>query len=602
MNGRVAGLAQSRWSYLFLVLLAFLAFGNSLGNYFFLDDFWHLQRIALVDWTEWWKPWSRSAEDSGSYWMAMHRIREMEPSAFFFRPAVTLVFGFSEWLGSGAAWAFHLSSVLLHTLNTLLFFGLARRLLGANAAALGAAALFAVHPAHCEAVQWIGANADLLAGLFYLVAVFGHVRASLETSISGVVRWTLVAVAGFGLALSSKEAAITFPAVVVLYEFTCHRAGGRGPWRPPWRRLLGVLALYAGIALLYLARHMQVIASVTDMNEGGIYIADWRSWGFLSAIVVNLVAYLWHFWTMFPVLPLDTREALVVAWWLVIPTWLAIIGLFVWLSRKVSDRRRHTFFWGWQVVTVFPALPILMSQRVLYIPSMGFFLLIGLLLKDLWLPRLETGERRVWLVPVAVVVCGLVPLGTNTMWRRPAKMVSDQVDQIVEQLPSPEQGGQLYLIDIWPPSRGIEEGLRRRYPGKELAIEVLSFSPKIMPDDEPPWSRPLERLFATYYPDEVGPLRTRHRLARAADGTIRLHLELEEDRYFQGLMESLLPVEHRLGTEVLDVATERFHVTVEPEVDGTVRRLDLDFPDSGRAAYFLIFEDGRYRQMPWDQE
>ena len=39
MNGRVARLANSRWSYLFLFLLAFLVFGNSLGNYFFLDDF-----------------------------------------------------------------------------------------------------------------------------------------------------------------------------------------------------------------------------------------------------------------------------------------------------------------------------------------------------------------------------------------------------------------------------------------------------------------------------------------------------------------------------------------------------------------------------------
>jgi hypothetical protein len=602
MNGRVARLAQSRWSYLFLVLLAFLAFGNSLGNYFFLDDFWHLRRIALVDWTEWWKPWSWSAEDSGSYWMAMHRIRGMEPSAFFFRPAVTLVFGFSEWLGSGAAWAFHLSSVLLHTLNTLLFFGLARRLLGANAAVLGAAALFAVHPTHCEAVQWIGANADLLAGLFYLVAFYGHVRARQETSTSGVVRWALVAGAGFALALSSKEAAITFPAMALLYDLASSRAGATGDRRLSWRRLFGVLSVYAGIALLYLARQLQVIASVTDLNEGGNYIADWKSWGFLSAIVVNLVAYFWHFWTMFPVLPLDTREVLPAAWWLVIPMWLAVIGLFVWLSRKVSDRRRHAFFWGWQVVAVFPALPVLMSQRVLYIPSIGFFLLIGLLLKDLWLPRLETGARRVWLVPAAVVVCGLVTMGTNTMWSRPAKMVSDQVDQIVEQVPSPEQGGQLYLIDIWQPSWGIEEGLRRRYPGKDLAIEVLSFSPKIMPDADPPWSRPFERLFATYYPDEVGPLRTLHRLTRAAGGTIRLHLELEEDRYFQGLVEGLLPVEHRLGTEVLDVATERFRVVLDPEEDGTVRRLDLDFPDSGRAAYFLVFEDGRYRQMPWDQE
>jgi hypothetical protein len=268
----------------------------------------------------------------------------------------------------------------------------------------------------------------------------------------------------------------------------------------------------------------------------------------------------------------------------------------------VSDRRQHAFFWGGQVVTVFPALPGLMSQRVLYIPSVCFFLLIGLLLKDLWLPRLATGERRVWLVPAAIVVCALVTIGTNTMWSKPARMVSDQVDEIVEQLPSPEPGSELYLIDIWQPSWGIEEGLRRRYPGKELAIEVLSFSPKILADPEPPWSQPLERLFAMYYPDEVGPLRTRHRLTRAADGTVRLHLELEKDRYFQGLVEGLLPVEHRLGTEILEVATQRFRAAITPEDDGTVRRLDFEFTPSGRASHFLVFRDGHYRQMPWGGE
>jgi hypothetical protein len=136
----------------------------------------------------------------------------------------------------------------------------------------------------------------------------------------------------------------------------------------------------------------------------------------------------------------------------------------------------------------------------------------------------------------------------------------------------------------------------------DLAVEVLSFSPKILPDADPPWSRPFEKLFATYYPDEVGPLRTRHRLERSAGGATRLHLELLEERYFQGLVEGLLPVDHRLGTEILEVATERFRVTITPEADGAVRRLDFEFEQADPAAHFLVFADGRYRRLPWTLE
>ena len=138
-EGSIARLSASRWAYAIIAAVAILTFSNSMGNFFLMDDFWHLNKIAAMDGAEWWKPWSFSAKDNESYWMAMHRLRGIQESGFFFRPLVTLVFVLTDALGGGAAWAFHLSNILLHAATALVFLATARALFGRNLASFGAA-------------------------------------------------------------------------------------------------------------------------------------------------------------------------------------------------------------------------------------------------------------------------------------------------------------------------------------------------------------------------------------------------------------------------------------------------------------------------------
>ena len=626
-DGPIARLSSSRWAYALIAAFAFLTFANSLGNFFLMDDFWHLNKIAGMDGGEWWKPWSFSAKDNDSYWMAMHKIRGMQESSFFFRPLVTLVFVLIDALGGGAPWAFHLSNILLHAATSLVFLATARAIFGRNLASFGAALIFAAHPAHCESVQWIAANGDLLAGLFFSIAFYGHVRAR-SSGARGGWRWVALAAGGFILALCSKEIAIMFPAVAFFYDLMFYRQAQNSELRIGGRshlcreatrgiacaltrtgsqnsetsprstihdpRFYGVLAVYAVVSLLYLGNHARVISGVAELNAGGNYMADWRQSGFLSAIAVNLATYLWHFWTFFPLMPLDTREAWGDAPWIVLPVWGALIAFYIGLGRKFADKKRYHFFWWWQVLTVLPALPILMSQRVLYIPSIGFCLLIGLMLKEHWVPCFEKRARGWQLFPAIVAVCFLTTFAMNTMWSRPSLMIRDQITQIKSALPRPEPGARIYLIDIWPPSYGIEEGLRRSYGDRSLDIQILSFSPKILDTADPAWDRPLERLFAAFFPEACGPLVTHHRL----DGSGRLHLELPDAVYFHGLVEGLLPVESRLGDELQEVQNGPFRVVLGTNEAGKVNRRDFSFAEGGRKSYFLFFENGRYKRTP----
>ena len=69
----------------------------------------------------------------------------------------------------------HLTSLALHTLNTLLLFFLLARTTGALGRSACVAALFAVHPLHVESVAWIAERKDVLSTFFWLVTMAAYV-------------------------------------------------------------------------------------------------------------------------------------------------------------------------------------------------------------------------------------------------------------------------------------------------------------------------------------------------------------------------------------------------------------------------------------------
>ena len=133
---------------------------------------------------------------------------------------------------------FHLSNVLLHAINALLVFFLARSIFrtllvsGAEPGAppespgaartteldrtallggLWAALLFALHPLQTEAVTYISSRRDVLSTFFFLAALLVHLRAP------GIVSVACVPIL-FGAGLLSKEMVITLPALLLLLD------------------------------------------------------------------------------------------------------------------------------------------------------------------------------------------------------------------------------------------------------------------------------------------------------------------------------------------------------------------------------------------------
>ena len=78
----------------------------------------------------------------------------------------------------------HLTNLLLHVVNTLLLFGLLRKMTGAIWRSAIVAALFAWHPTHVESVAWISERKDGLSTFFWLLTL-AATRSMREFKVQG---------------------------------------------------------------------------------------------------------------------------------------------------------------------------------------------------------------------------------------------------------------------------------------------------------------------------------------------------------------------------------------------------------------------------------
>jgi len=129
----------------------------------------------------------------------------------------------------------HLTSLLLHTANTVLLFLLLQRLTGAVGRSALAAALFALHPLHVESVAWVAERKDVLSGFFFMLTLWAYVRYAEGRRKNAECRIPVpqpassfclhpsvfysLALVFFALGLMSKPMLVTVPFVLLLLDY-----------------------------------------------------------------------------------------------------------------------------------------------------------------------------------------------------------------------------------------------------------------------------------------------------------------------------------------------------------------------------------------------
>jgi len=129
----------------------------------------------------------------------------------------------------------HLTSLFLHTISTLLLFGLMRRMTGSVWKSLFVAFVFGLHPLRVESVAWIAERKDVLGAFFWIVTLWAYVR-YVERPSRG--SYLLVALS-LALGLLSKPTTVTLPfALLLLDVWPLKRIALTGENAPQLSRLL----------------------------------------------------------------------------------------------------------------------------------------------------------------------------------------------------------------------------------------------------------------------------------------------------------------------------------------------------------------------------
>ena len=109
----------------------------------------------------------------------------------------------------------HDENVLLHMINVVLLFWVLWRATGYAGRSLMVAALFALHPINVESVAWIAERKTMLSMLFFLLALGAYRWYACKPRVG---RYIVVALL-FVLGLMSKPQVITFPCVLLLWDY-----------------------------------------------------------------------------------------------------------------------------------------------------------------------------------------------------------------------------------------------------------------------------------------------------------------------------------------------------------------------------------------------
>jgi len=137
-------------------------------------------------------------------------------------------------------WGYHLVSLFLHAVNSVVLYALVLTLLAralpelceehptrAFVSAGIASALFAVHPLRTEVVAWASSQPYLPCAFFYFMALLFYVRA-FPADRASVRRWFWISLLFFAGALLSKAVAVSLPFTLLLLDYYPLRRIGWG--------------------------------------------------------------------------------------------------------------------------------------------------------------------------------------------------------------------------------------------------------------------------------------------------------------------------------------------------------------------------------------
>jgi tetratricopeptide (TPR) repeat protein len=282
----------------------------------------------------------------------------------------------------------HFMNVLLHAVNAVLLFLLLQSATGFRWRSLMVAALFALHPINVESVAWASERKNVLSMMFFLLALLAY---GWYARRPGLRRYATVAVL-FALALLSKPQVVTFPFLLLLWDYWPLDRVGNPPETAKGRsvpRLWHGFLILEKLPLLLLSAASAVV-TMKAQRAGGAVVNLSRDSSLLrfETALISYVRYLGKaFWPSKLVAMYPHPSKLYPVWQVAeAAVLLLLITTLVLLARQ---RRYLVVGWFWFLGSLVPMIGLVqvgvqaMADRYAYIPFIGLFLMVTWLVADL---------------------------------------------------------------------------------------------------------------------------------------------------------------------------------------------------------------------------
>lgn len=397
-----------------------------------------------------------------------------------FQPLTWLTYMFDWVVWKRQMFGYHLTSVVIHALTTLVFYSLVRRLLmlasGRDSdvrstaivlSAFAAASVFALHPLRAETVVWLAARSGLVAGFFFVACVTLYVRYAWKRDAPPprereLSCWWFYggAVVACMLSLLAKASGVTLPIVVLILDWhPLHRLGRRSPVgtkstpqpapmadQPiPWATDRLPLVLLEKVPFVLLAVAAGVRAYIARREGGALHsLAEHDVFARVAQAAYGLVFYAWKtVWPigLGPLYEIPPRETLL--GWMLCGSLLVLLGIgqVLFLLRRRWPALPAAFAIYAAVLLpvsgIIQSGPQLVADRYSYISCLGFAVVAGGAVYGLLRRFSGAGrsDRRAVFALVSAVVLAVLARGTyaqaniwlagHTLWERGVRVSPD---------------------------------------------------------------------------------------------------------------------------------------------------------------------------------
>jgi len=341
---------------IFLGLLSFLIYANSLHGEFLVDDYNGILANAKI-----------------------HGLKTYFRDSFSLKPSVLwdTAHAFIWHIGGDNPYYFHLFNVLVNAGCVVLLFILLNNLFGNVALSFLASLIFALHPIHTEAISWISGGHYVFSSLFFIAAMIFYVKSS------GSLAYLSLAVVFFGLCFFSGNAAAVLPVMFISYDLFFRRNLSK---KTKSLRvvilllMLAIIALFMGIFFLGRNNYMHTIFNFRGASY--LVVIAKALLYYLKLLYLPLQRGLYH---PFGYTAVDTAK-LSPEFFAAIAIILILVYLFF-VCRKAASPVSFGIIWFFIAYLPYSnILPIcnIVSERYMYLPSAGFSLILGWLFLKAW--------------------------------------------------------------------------------------------------------------------------------------------------------------------------------------------------------------------------